>query len=52
VKHLCNEKLKKEAEEINQFANKRQIENLFRAFKDDNYAFKLHLSQQNAIQQS
>ena len=41
MKHLCNEKLKKkEAEEINQFANKRQIENLFRAFKDDNHAFK------------
>ena len=40
MKHLRNEKLKKEAEEINQFANKRQIENLFRAFKDDNHAFK------------
>ena len=32
--------MKKEAKEINQFANKRQIENLFRAFKDDNHAFK------------
>ena len=37
---LRNEKLKMEAEELNKFANKRQIENLFRKFKDDNHAFK------------
>ena len=40
VRHLRNQKMKTEADEINQYANKRQIENLFRAFKDDNHAFK------------
>ena len=29
-----------EAEELNKFANKRQIENLFPKFKEDNHAFK------------
>ena len=37
---LRNQKLKSEADEINQFANKRQIENLFRTFKNDNHAFQ------------
>ena len=40
VRYLRNQKMKTEADEINQYANKRQIENLFRAFKDDNHAFK------------
>lgn len=40
VYHLRNEKLKTEAEEINQFYNKRQIENLFKAFKYGNQTFK------------
>ena len=40
VRYLRNQKMKIEADEINQYADKRQIENLFRAFKDDNHAFK------------
>ena len=39
IRHLRNDKLKAEAEELNKFANKRQVENLFRIF-DDNHAFK------------
>ena len=40
VQCLRNQKLQKEAKELNQFANKREIENLFRTFKEDNHAFK------------
>ena len=36
---MRNEKLKAGAEELNPFAKKRQVENLFRSFKDDNNAF-------------
>lgn len=45
VRQLRNQKLKAEAEEINQYASKRQIENLFRTFKDDNHAFKTPFKQ-------
>ena len=40
VQILRNQKLKKEADELNSFANKRQLDSLFKAFKDDNSAFK------------
>ena len=40
VRRLKNQKLEIEAYELNQYASKRQIENLFKAFKDDNHAFK------------
>ena len=40
VRFLRNQKLEIEADELNQYANKRQIENLFKAFKADNHAFK------------
>ena len=40
VQFLRNQKLQIEADELNQFANKRQIENLFQAFKDDSHTFK------------
>ena len=32
--------MKTEAEEINQYENKRQLENIFRIFKDDYHSFK------------
>ena len=37
---LRNMKLKQEAEEINSFANKRKIEEMYRAFKNDSSCFK------------
>ena len=40
VSHLRNEKVAKEVDELNDYANKRQIENLFRSFKSDNSSFK------------
>ena len=40
VRFLRNKKLQKEAEKLNQFANKRGIENLFRTYKEENHAFK------------
>ena len=40
VKRLRNEKLRVEADEVNNHANKRQIEELFRSIKSDNSTFK------------
>ena len=40
VSQLRNEKVAKEVEELNDYANKKQIENLFRSFKSDNSSFK------------
>ena len=37
---LKNQKVKQEADEINAFSTKRQIEELYRAFKNDNSCFK------------
>ena len=39
VNHLKNEKLAKEADELNEYANKKQIEDLYRNFKSDNSSF-------------
>ena len=40
VRKLRNEKLRKEAEEINTFATKRDIEQMYKSFKDDGSTFK------------
>ena len=40
VQFLNNEKALKEANSINEFATKRQVEELFRSFKSDNSPFK------------
>ncbi|MEM6812757.1 MAG: reverse transcriptase domain-containing protein, partial [Pseudomonadota bacterium] len=40
VNKLRNEKMKQEAEEINQFATNREVEELFRSFKADGSTFK------------
>ena len=40
VNHLRNEKVAKEVDELNEYANKKQVENLFRSFKSDNSSFK------------
>jgi len=40
VKHLRNLRLKREAEEINNFANRRKIEEMFCKIKSDDSAFK------------
>ena len=40
VNKLCSDKLKQEAEEINQFATNREVEELFRSFKSDGSTFK------------
>ena len=40
VNKLKNEKVKQEAEDINNFARKREVEELYRAFKDDSSTFK------------
>ena len=40
VVKLRNMKLKQEAEEVNSFASKRKIEEMYRAFKNDKSCFK------------
>lgn len=40
VNKLRNDKMKQEAEEINQFATNREVEELFRSFKSDGSTFK------------
>ena len=40
VNKLLNKKMKQEAEEINQFATKREVEELFRSFIADGSTFK------------
>ena len=40
VNHLRNEKVAKEVDELNDYTNKKQVENLFRSFKSDNSSFK------------
>ena len=40
VKHLRNERLKREADEMNDYANRRKIEQLFKQVKFDNSPFK------------
>ena len=40
VNHLRNEKIAKEAMEMNEFASRRQIAELYRSFKNDNSTFK------------
>ena len=40
ARHLRNMKLKQEAEQINEHATKREIEELFRCVKSDGSAFK------------
>ena len=40
IKHLRNEKLKREAEDINENANRRQVEELYRRMKTDTMTFK------------
>ena len=39
VKHLRNEKISNEAKELNEFANRRKVEELYRSFKSDNSSF-------------
>ena len=39
VLHLKNQKLENEAKQINSFATKKQVENLYRSFKSDNSTF-------------
>ena len=39
INFLKNEKLEKEAEEINEFANQKKVEALYRSFKSDNSSF-------------
>ena len=41
IKHLRNEKLRSEAEEINEHANRRKVEELYRCMKSDFTAFKV-----------
>ena len=40
VNHLRNEKIKAEADIINEHANRKEVEQLFRKFKSDNSSFK------------
>ena len=40
VKHLRNERLQREAEEMNEFANRRKIEELYKKMKADDAPFK------------
>jgi hypothetical protein len=40
VKHLRNVRLKREADEINEFANRRKVEEMFHKIKADDSAFK------------
>ena len=40
IRHLRNEKLSREADNINMHYNQRQIEELYRSFKDDNSSFR------------
>ena len=40
VRKLKNEKMRKEAQDINTFATKREIESLYKSFKDDGSTFK------------
>ena len=40
VNKLKNEKLAKEALDLNQYASQKQVEHLFRTFKSDNSSFK------------
>ena len=40
MRFLRNKKISNEAGKINSFATKRQIEELYRSFKDDNIGFK------------
>ena len=40
MKLLRNQKLQREADELNSFASKRELDSLFKEFKDDNNAFK------------
>ena len=40
MQFLRNQKLQYEADELSKFSNKRQIENMFKTFKDDTNAFK------------
>ena len=46
VRFLRNQKLEIEADELNHYANKRQIENLFKTFEADNHAFKTYPTRQ------
>ena len=50
VKDLRNQRLKAEADAINEFANKRKIEELFKKVKMDNSAFKTYTMTKDAIQ--
>ena len=40
VKFLRNEKIANEAKEVNEYANRRQVEELYRSFNSDNSSFK------------
>ena len=40
VKYLRNKKLHLEAQEINDYASRRQVEKLYRSFKSENSCFK------------
>ena len=40
VKYLRNQRLLKEADEINEYSNRRKIEDMFRKIKDCDSAFK------------
>ena len=40
IRHLRNEKLSREADNINMHYNQRKIEELYRSFKDDNSSFR------------
>ena len=44
VRHLRNEKISTEAKQINEYSNRRNIEELYRSFKSDNSSFKKQTS--------
>ena len=52
VRFLCNEKIRVEAEEINNHATKREIEELFRNIKTDGSTFKKQNHQTNVKQRN
>ena len=52
VNNLKNEKCAKEADELNEYANKKQIEDLYRSFKSDNSSFTKYKPKSGGCDQS
>ena len=52
VNQLKNEKFAKEVEKINEYANKKQIEDLYRSFKSDNSSFSKYKSKTGGCDQN